>query len=356
VGCVSCHDPRSYFVKPEAASAGLGAPGRRNAPNMLNLGYLEWFGWTGRHDSLVMHGSGVMGTGGTRLFIAHYLYRKYRNEWNEAFPELPLDPALDPMAPDASRFPPSGNPKANATAPDGAWETMTPEDQRWMDRLAWKIGCIWDAYPRALVTRGSAFQQYIDGDRNALAPEAKRGLKLFLGKAACVDCHYGPGLSDSKAHNIAVPNPPPPAPPAMTPAPDLGRFADLAGTLTHRFNGASELSDDRDFGLKKLETARKLNEAALNGDKSMQGAFRTMSLHNVEKTGPYYHTGLINTLEEVVQHYNRGGSDEGSFTGVKDPKLRPLLLTDDEVSDVVAFLKSLTGALPEELTRDIAKH
>jgi cytochrome c peroxidase len=80
-----------------------------------------------------------------------------------------------------------------------------------------------------------------------------------------------------------------------------------------------------------------------------------MSLHNVEKTGPYFHTGLFNTLQEVVQHYNKGGAETGAFYGTKDPKMRPLLLTDDEVNDIVEFLKSLTGALDPQLIINKAK-
>jgi cytochrome c peroxidase len=236
----------------------------------------------------------------------------------------------------------------------GPWEKMTEDDQKLMDHYAWDVGRIWEAYPRAMVTHGSAFQNYIDGDRTALSPGAKRGLKLFLGKAACSDCHNGPALSDSKAHNIAVPTPPVPAG-TMAPAPDQGRFAQLQTTLNSKFNGLSEWSEDKAYAQMKLEAARKLAADAMNNDTAMQGAFKTMSLHNVEKTGPYFHTGLFNTLQEVVQHYNKGGAEAGAFYGTKDPKMRPLLLTDDEVNDIVEFLKSLTGALDPNLIINKAK-
>jgi cytochrome c peroxidase len=361
VGCLTCHDPNHYFTRGEAATAGLGGLGRRNAPNMLNVGYLEWFGWTGRHDSLISHGTGVMGTAATRLAVMHYIYKKYKNEWNAAFgqdgPQHLLDPALDPMDPEFARFPPTGNPKANEMAMDGPWEKMTAADQKKMDQWAWDVGRIWESYPRAMVTHGSAFQNYIDGDKTALSPGAKRGLKLFLGKGACSDCHNGPGLSDSKPHNIAVPSPPV-APGAMPPAPDNGRFADLNATLTSKFNGVSEFSEDKAFGERKLQIARDLADEVAKNDmmkQQMTGAFKTMSLHNVEKTGPYFHTGLVNTLEEVVQHYNKGGGDAGSFTGMKDPKMRALLLSDEEVSDIVEFLKALTGALDPQLIINKAK-
>jgi cytochrome c peroxidase len=210
VGCATCHDPSQYFVRNEALTPGLGGSGRRNVPNMLNLGYVYarenpmlggWYGWTGRHDSLVSHGSGVMGTGASRLAVAHYLYRKYRAEYDAIFADIggKLPTALDPMDPEAARFPPTGNPKATADAPNGPWESMTPQDQRFMDQLAFNIGRIWEAYPRALVTHGSPFENYMNGDSNALTPEAKRGLKLFVGKAGCNECHTGPALSDGQS-------------------------------------------------------------------------------------------------------------------------------------------------------------
>jgi hypothetical protein len=102
----------------------------------VNVGWYDWAGWTGRHDSLVMHGSGVMGTAATPLYIAHYLFTKYRDEYNLAFPETPLDPALDKAAPDAARFPATGGPKANAMAADGPWEKMDPADQKIIQQLS----------------------------------------------------------------------------------------------------------------------------------------------------------------------------------------------------------------------------
>ena len=78
-----------------------------------------------------------------------------------------------------------------------------------------------------------------------------------------------------------------------------------------------------------------------------EGSFRTPSLINVAMTGPYFHTGLYNTLRDVVQHYNQGGAPAGTFAGTKSPRIRPLGLTDPEVDDLVEFLKTLTGDLPD---------
>jgi cytochrome c peroxidase len=82
-------------------------------------------------------------------------------------------------------------------------------------------------------------------------------------------------------------------------------------------------------------------------DASYEGSFRTPMLLNVANTGPYFHTGALATLRDVVNHYNKGGGPDGSYAGTKSPRLRPLGLTDAEVGDLVAFLESLTGDPPD---------
>jgi cytochrome c peroxidase len=346
IGCVSCHDPNKSFIdtRPYAnpLSYGRGAPLRRNTPAMVNLGYYTWVGWTGRNDSMVMHGAGVWSLSASALSYSHYLYKKYREEYNATFPDNPLDPALDPMAPDAKRFPPTGAPKA-AGAPDGAWEMMAPDDQKIIQQIQANLGRVWDAYPRMLVTRNSPFERYVAGDYTALNPRAKNGLRLFIGKAACNDCHNGPILSDNKFHNIGVPTP------ATATAQDMGRFPDMGAAKTNIFSSIGVFSDNREEGNRKLNS---INTA----DVAMTGAFRTPGLLNIADTGPYFHTGEFKTLEEVVRHYNKGGGEAGSFAGPKDPRLKPLDLTEEEQADLVEFLKHLTGELPDEWRKDTAKH
>lgn len=352
IGCVTCHDPARYFTDARPGPLSLGRNGylRRNTPTMVNCGYYTWAGWTGRHDSLVMHGSGVWSTSASALSYAHYVYRKYRDEYNAVFPTTPLDPALDPMAPDAARFPMSGAPKSSAMAPDGPWEKMTPEDQKIIQQIQYNLGRVWDTYPRQLVTLNSPFERYVKGDEKALSPEAKRGLRLFIGKAACNDCHSGPTLSDNQFHNIGV------ATNMLATAPDVGRFADLAAASTNPFSGAGAFSDDKAAAAAKHATVVQM-------DMSMMGAFRTPGLLSIEKTGPYFHSGDAPTLDAVVRFYNVGGGDKpgdgsaGTYAGTKDARLRPLGLTEPEIADLVAFLKSLTGDLPPaEWLQDTAKH
>jgi cytochrome c peroxidase len=344
--CATCHDPGKSFVESRPGPLSFGRAGtasKRNTPTLVNLGYYDWAGWAGRFDSLVMHGAGAAESQGSRLGFIHYVYNTYRDEYNAAFPATPLDPALDQAAPDAARFPLTGKPKANAMAADGPWESMTAADQEIVLTFMANVGRTYDAYPRKLVTHGSAFERYVAGDRTALSPSAKKGLGLFIGKAACNDCHHGAILSDNKFHNVGVPSP------AGEAAPDMGRFGDMPGTLSSIFNGAGRFSDNPEEGKRKHATMDLADEA-------MKGAFRTPQLLNIGDTAPYFHTGLAKTLEEVVRHYNKGGGEVGSFPGTKDPRLKPLYLTEGEIADLVAFLNSLTGTVDPEWTQDIGKH
>lgn len=348
VGCVTCHDPANYFVDGRmdpatgqrittSPSRGAANPAGRQAPMMLNEGWYEWGGWTARFDSLVLHGSGVMGVSASRLFIAHYIYDHYKDEYNMLFPMQAMDAGMEDM----TRFPPTGNPKAAPTMavpnpPDGPWETMADADKIFMNQFTYNMARLWETYPRQVTTHESAFEKYaVKGDTGALSPAAKRGLKVFIGKAACNDCHTGPILSDSKAHNVGIPT----APGVTTP--DLGRYADIMSDSTRKniFNGGGDYSDDPVAGKAKLAMLPTVP------DDSMKGQFRTPSILNCEMTGNYFHTGQFKTLEQVIEHYDKGGNQDGSFAGDLDPKIKPLMLTGDEKTDLLEFLKSLTGVL-----------
>jgi cytochrome c peroxidase len=69
------------------------------------------------------------------------------------------------------------------------------------------------------------------------------------------------------------------------------------------------------------------------------GAFKTPTIRDIEKTAPYMHDGSLKTLEEVVEHYNKGGTPNPRL----DKDMPRLNLTDQEKADVVAFMKALTG-------------
>ena len=142
------------------------------------------------------------------------------------------------------------------------------------------------AYERTILSGDAPYDQFKAGNAAALSEAAQRGMKLFFGKANCIACHSGPNFTDNGFHNIGIPGG------------DEGRFA-----------------------VTKSE-----------GDK---GAFKTPTVREIAKTGPYMHDGSLKTLEEVVAHYIKGGTPNPQL----DEDIFPLKLSPEEAADLVTFLK-----------------
>lgn len=356
VACVTCHDPKRFFIDSrttDGVSHGT-AFTARSSPSLMNVGWYDWFTWGGRMDSMSMQGANAPEAGTdvatTRLFFAHVLYRKYKDEYEAVFG--PLDPALDPASADAKRFPMAGKPKPAMTDPDGPWEMMAMPDQKAINQIMANCGKAFEAFERKLVNRGtSPFEKYAyNGDLAAMTPRQKRGLRLFVGKAACNECHASGILADNKFHNLGVPQAV-----GMAPMTDGGRSQDLTVVRTNPFSGRGAFSDDQAAGKQKLDPLDAI-EADPNEKMKLLGQFKTMGLLNIAETAPYFHNGAVKTLEDVVRFYNNGGGAPGTFSGTKDPKIMPLKLSDEEIGDLVDFLKSLTGAQPPaEVQMDTSK-
>ncbi len=156
------------------------------------------------------------------------------------------------------------------------------------------IGKALAAYQRTVLSTESPFDRWRRGDAKAISTSAKRGFDLFTGKANCAVCHEGFNFTDNGFHNIGL---------KPTGAePDLGRF-----------------------GQRKIA--------------SMRGAFKTPTLRDIARTAPYMHNGMYRTLEEVVEHYDRGGDTQDNLS----PEMKPLRLSAQEKADLVEFMKTLTG-------------
>jgi cytochrome c peroxidase len=169
------------------------------------------------------------------------------------------------------------------------------------------LGMALAAFQRELVTPDSAYDRFIAGDDGALSPAQLRGLDLFFGQAACEACHFGPMLSDFSFHIQGVAQIGPGRP--ETPGDDIGR-AEVTGRDEDRY------------------------------------AFRTPGLRNVALTAPYMHDGAHNSLHEVVEFYDRGGNDLKLAKESIDVRIFPLGLDQRQRDDLVAFMESLTGKLP----------
>jgi cytochrome c peroxidase len=153
------------------------------------------------------------------------------------------------------------------------------------------------AFERTLITPDASFDRYLSGDKNALSLQEKRGLILFISKASCSQCHNGQNLTDNKFYNLGASHN------------DLGRYR------------VTRVSKDK-------------------------GAFKTPTLRNIALTMPYMHDGSLKTLEEVVEQYDQGGGTAGN----KSDLILKLNLTQQEKNDLVAFLKTLTGKIPQVST------
>ena len=171
------------------------------------------------------------------------------------------------------------------------------------------------------ISRNVPFDNYLRGQKNAISPAAVRGRALFEGKAGCIRCHNGPLLSDQGFHATGVPTNP-----AFKNVP----MRQIALRYEHIIHGVPEKAyreANSDPGL-YLSTLKE----------SDRGKFRTQSLRELKHTAPYMHNGVFPTLRDVVNFYDAGGGK----TPNKSPRLKPLNLSADEKSDLLAFLESLS--------------
>ena len=167
IACVSCHQTDNTWIDRRSTpnNTSLGANWViRNASSILNASYYTWLENDGLRDSQwsdsLTDPEDPGSMNGSRLRVAHMMYAKYKDRYNAIF-AVPLDPALDPAAPDAARFPPDGKPKGSATAPDGPWEKMAPADQKAVSTIYANFGKAMQAYLRLLVSQNSSFDRYV---------------------------------------------------------------------------------------------------------------------------------------------------------------------------------------------------
>jgi cytochrome c peroxidase len=341
ISCATCHTgPGLDDRRSRPGNVSLGANFlTRNALGLVNASHYKWVNWAGRFSAqwelplAVAENANNMNS--TRLRIAHVIFDKYRTDYEAIFGAL--EPAIGS---DATRFPPAGKPKASAMAVDGAWEGMTDADKLIVNTIFANFGKALEAYLRRLVSGPSRFDKFVAGTTTALVGQEIAGLKLFIGKAGCVSCHRGSFFTDQEFHNLALPQTG-----EHVPATDNGRYQDIPPLVASAFNSAGVFSDDR-------STGRLANLSAMPSEET-KGQFRTPTLRNIANTAPYMHAGQLKTLAEVVDYYDKGGSDP--LVGTKDLQMKPLGLTAEEKAALVAFLATLDApALPPSLLEDLS--
>ena len=208
---------------------------------------------------------------------------------------------------------------------------MSEADKIAINTILANIGKAIEAYERLLISRNSPFDQYVAGDVNAIGIDAKQGLKVFIREGSCIQCHNGPTFSDNRFHNVGLPQ-------GNLPL-DYGRSDGIKKLLENPFNGLGIYSDNTDIPKLVLDS--------LSGTIETDGQFKTPSLRNVALTAPYMHTGDFPTLKSILS-FNRNDVTTAEYVGVAESTRNSGILTEQEMSDLVEFLLTLTGELPPE--------
>ncbi len=329
VSCATCHQRDKAFTDGLPRSVGL-APVERNAMSLLGAAWSPWFYWDGRKDSQWSQALEPLEHprehGSNRVDVARALLTDpdYRQRYAALFG--PVDDLAQRLA-DTHTFPsasPRGTPSEQA-----AWQALSPADQHAINEVFSRVGKLLAAWQRGLRPAGAPFDRYVaelDDDgalraSNALSRAQLAGLRLFLGKAQCVNCHNGPLFTNYAFHNTGVLSAPGLAPAA-------GRAAGLRLTQADPFNCLGQYSDAQPSQCQELRFAR--------GGDELVAAQRTGSLRHLAATAPYMHAGQIATLDEVIEHYDRA---EPALVGHNEAK--PLGLRAVEKRQLLAFLQSL---------------
>jgi cytochrome c peroxidase len=221
---------------------------------------------------------------------------------------------------------PDGQSAVRAIADDAEYQRMFKEaygrDVNYED-----IGRAIGAFERTLVFVDSPFRRFLLGDEGAVSAEAKEGWRLFNDEARCVSCHHmsmsNPLGTDNRFHNIGV----------------SARHQDFEELARQGLTALEE--DPSEEKLEELALATDMSELGrfmVTKNRSDIGAFRTSMLLNIGITPPYMHDGTMETLWDVMDHYNKGGEPNLFLDG----GMEPLALTEEEIDQVVAFLFTLT--------------
>ncbi|MEO0790886.1 MAG: cytochrome c peroxidase, partial [Bacteroidota bacterium] len=274
VSCASCHRPELAFTDGETLSIGIA-----NRLSDRNAPGLTNIGYN--HFSLF---------------------------WDGRAPTLEiqaLDPLTDPREmgghwPDILRYL-----KEDGYYSDAFVEAFKLEDESEITPVL--VGQALAQFQRSLISYRSKYDRFLRGEVEFTDRE-KRGWAIFFDKAEeggefvglptgeCAHCHAAPHFSNQQFFNNGIDL-----------APELTEFQDLGR------GGVTQMVSDN-------------------------GMFRTPSLRNVSLTAPYMHDGRFQTLDEVLDHYNKGGE----YAPNRSPNVRPLGLSEQDKADLLVFLQTLT--------------
>lgn len=227
------------------------------------------------------------------------------------------------------------NPPVVVSRDDG--DPSTNEYTLMQYNFALFFGLAIQMYESTLVADDSPYDRFMDGDPNAISPQAQLGVDLFRSqtRGRCINCHEGAELTGASVRRVGE-----------SPI----RIRD-GQAMDRGFNNIGVLATIQDLGLGAkdelgnwLSTVKRLSLPP-SEPIVVDGAFKVPGLRNVELTAPYFHNGGHLTLRSVLEFYSRAGdAHEGMVTldGVHIEPLSILGLTEGEMQALEAFLLSLT--------------
>jgi len=304
ISCATCHQPVRHFTDGLPKGQAIGTS-KRNTPSIVGSAYSPWLYWDGRRDS----------------------------QWAQA-----LSPLEDPNEHGSSRLEVvavvAGDEayRASYEALFGEFGNISGDDPVALNTAFANVGKAIAAFERTLLPAASRFDDYVaalnTGDvkeqETLFSDDEVQGLRLFIGKANCTQCHNGPLFTNNEFHNTGVLSSP-------GELPDKGRAIGVREVLADPFNCFGDYSDDPKRQCAELTFVRTGPE--------LIGAVRTPSLRNVEMTSPYMQKGQVATLAEVLRHYN-----EAPDAMIGHNEAKPLALGTRERRQLETFLKTLTAA------------
>ena len=325
VACATCHLPDKQFQDGTPLANGVGTTNRRTM-TILGTAYSPWLFWDGRKDSQWAQALGPLENpvehGGNRTLYAHLIAEFYADEYTALFGPLS----------DLSDLPRNAGPVVDSEAAAN-WEAMSPEEKEAVTRIYVNIGKSIAAYERQLNPGESRFDQYVEAvlnhDQSAddiLTSDEIAGLKLFIGKANCTNCHNGPLFTNNDFHNTGIPA-------AKDLPEDVGRSLGAQQVLADEFNCLSVYSDAQP------DECAELNFLVID-EHQQERQYKPPSLRNVSERGPFMHAGQFATLEEVLNHYNTAPEAPAGHS-----ELEPLNVTEQQIAQIIAFLKTLDGPI-----------
>jgi len=329
VACATCHLPDQLFQDGTPLANGVGLTNRRTM-TLVGTAYSPWFFWDGRKDSQWAQALGPMESsvehGSNRTYYAHLIDQFYRAEYEAIFGTMPEVSHLPRV---------SGATQSSEVI--AAWEAMSLEDREAVTRVYVNLGKSIAAYERLLLPGESRFDQYVEAVLNhdyvsadkILNDDEIAGLKLFIGKANCTNCHNGPLFTNNDFHNTGVPA-------AKDLPEDVGRSKGAQEVLADEFNCLSIYSDAQP------DQCAELNFLVIDAHQQ-ERQFKPPSLRNVAERGPYMHAGQFATLEEVLNHYNTAPEAPAGHS-----ELEPLGLSQKQIEQIIAFLKTLDSPINAE--------